>query len=318
MLNGISRYAYSYRYVMLVVVITIVMIEVLRIRSSLHSVIDASTSVVKQKELETDPSSIQYPFIASSSSRNKPVADTQVSQNLHDLSGKGHYSSAVHKRPRKIYKGRPSVFIPPKTDLVPAILPTPNGAAIPLNFLHATLVRSTAEIFENAWMVPFQKLLTKVNSHNQISIIFATSSYTESVLNWLIAAKIVAKPPVSNVIVICLSKNIFDILSSNDIPSLFVLPETVIDPNAEMTTEYMHVWIIRCVFYRLINYLGYDVVSFDSDAIVFKNPQVLFNQHEDSDIIGSAGTAPFELGRKWGQTLCMGVILFRSTPRTGI
>ena len=95
-------------------------------------------------------------------------------------------------------------------------------------------------------------------------------------------------------------------------------PATVASITRLQEMEYKYtVWVTRFVIIRLVNHLGYDLVSYDSDAIVLKNTQTLFDQHPNSDVIGSAGRYPFELGKKWGFTVCLGVILFRSNPRTG-
>lgn len=85
----------------------------------------------------------------------------------------------------------------------------------------------------------------------------------------------------------------------------------------QVDPEYSYVWIIRMVVYRLINYFGYDVVSYDTDAIPLRNLQPVFDKYRDHDIIGSAGHFPFHLGRAWGFTLCMGVVRFKSNANTG-
>ena len=61
----------------------------------------------------------------------------------------------------------------------------------------------------------------------------------------------------------------------------------------------------------------WDVAHYDTDAVILKNPLSLYNTHADSDVVGSTGTFPFDLGMKWGFTLCMGTFLFRCTPQTG-
>ena len=70
----------------------------------------------------------------------------------------------------------------------------------------------------------------------------------------------------------------------------------------------------------------------DADALWLGDPtQELFASHQrvvsggdggnggdggggiwQSDVVASRGTFPFDLGRKWGSTMCMGFILFRA------
>jgi len=60
------------------------------------------------------------------------------------------------------------------------------------------------------------------------------------------------------------------------------------------------------------------VLVFDSDAVLLRNVQPLLNQFTESDIISSSGSYPFDVHRKWGvPTLCMGVVLIKSSPKIG-
>ncbi len=56
---------------------------------------------------------------------------------------------------------------------------------------------------------------------------------------------------------------------------------------------------------------------YDSDAFILKNPQELFDLYPGSHVIGSESYMPFDLHKKWGVTLCMGVVLIRASSETG-
>ncbi len=189
----------------------------------------------------------------------------------------------------------------------------------PLHFFNKEVVRSPQEILGSQWMKRLRYLLRTVNSAGQISITFANFGYIESLLNWLIVAQVKVKPPIMNVIVVCLDEDVFRILNERDIPSVLISPNSVTRNVSKLQEKnFSHtVWVMRFVIYRLINYFGYDVVSYDTDAIIMKNPQPMFDEHRNSDIVSSAGSFPFKLGRMWGFTACMGVVMFRSSPRTG-
>ena len=68
---------------------------------------------------------------------------------------------------------------------------------------------------------------------------------------------------------------------------------------------------------RLITHWGYDVVMYDSDAIVLQDPQPLFDGFPGVELVGSAGQGPASIGHMWGRTLCTGVLLLRSTHHLG-
>lgn len=80
----------------------------------------------------------------------------------------------------------------------------------------------------------------------------------------------------------------------------------------------MQIHIIRLTFFRLLNHWGYDVVMYDSDAVVLKNPQPLFDANQGVELVGSAGKGPENIGHVWGRTICTGVLLLRTSPGLGM
>jgi len=76
--------------------------------------------------------------------------------------------------------------------------------------------------------------------------------------------------------------------------------------------------VTRLTIIRLLNYWNYSVLLFDSDAIMLRDIQPLLYKFNSSDIITSAGTFLTKLYKKWNApTMCMGVILIKSSPATG-
>ena len=75
--------------------------------------------------------------------------------------------------------------------------------------------------------------------------------------------------------------------------------------------------MMRLVVLRLLNYWGFDVIHYDIDAIILKDPQPLFEQFSNRDIIGSIGTHPKEYYLDWGLTICLGFVMLRHTDKTG-
>ena len=81
---------------------------------------------------------------------------------------------------------------------------------------------------------------------------------------------------------------------------------------------FLQIHIVRLTFFRLMSHWGYDVVMYDSDAVVLKNPQPLFDANEEVELVGSAGKGPDSIGHVWGRTICTGVLLMRSSPDLGM
>lgn len=149
----------------------------------------------------------------------------------------------------------------------------------------------------------------------QVTVVFGDANYALSLLNWLVSALVQTNPPLENVIVISIDKELQALLDSKEIRSVYVNPETI--TCGVVRRKISRIWIARCAVYRLLNHWGYDVMAYDSDGIVLRNLKDVLDAYPESDIVGSAGYYPFELGAKWGQTLCLGVVLFRSTRNTG-
>ncbi|CAH1781649.1 unnamed protein product, partial [Owenia fusiformis] len=69
------------------------------------------------------------------------------------------------------------------------------------------------------------------------------------------------------------------------------------------------------MLWRLVNYLGYDIVTFDTDALPVHHPSDVFDRFPRADLIGSQnGRYPFSLVSYWQlRTINMGMVLMRSS-----
>ena len=168
------------------------------------------------------------------------------------------------------------------------------------------------------WFIPLSKFLTQTTSR-QVTVVEATYDYLPVLLNWLISARVKTQPPLENILVVALDEKLHRFLQPfRDVHSVYVNPWSVIKSGTKMESKSSHIWIARLCVFRLLNHWGFDVVHYDVDSIVLKNLQPIFDEYRDTDIIGSIGQFPYNLGRKWGQTLCMGMALLRSNERTGL
>ena len=177
--------------------------------------------------------------------------------------------------------------------------------------------KPVSEIVMASWMKPLLRILSSLEG-KQVTLVIANNAYRDVLLNWLISAKIVSKPPLENIIVVCLDNTLHRLLQSRDIASIVAPFSTVLNAKHHFKRFFELIMMMRLGFMRLINRLGYDCAMYDIDAIILKNPQPLYEKWGGIDIIGSRGELPRELWRRWGVTICIGAVFIRSNSRTGI
>ena len=181
------------------------------------------------------------------------------------------------------------------------------------------VARPLEEILDAEWVPQLWRYLANLKtSRRHVTLCVADSRYKESVVNWLVSALVIVQPPLDNVLVISLDEELTNFLQGRELNSVFVDPHSILRRNIHLPTNYSHVWATRFVLFRLINHWGFSVTTFDSDALLSRNPQSLFDERRDSDIVASPGTYPFDLHRAWNSsTLCMGMVLFRASEKMG-
>ena len=174
------------------------------------------------------------------------------------------------------------------------------------------VVATPEMILETQWALELWSHLSELDT-KYVSLCIGNYAYIESIVNWLIAALVITQPPLENVLVISLDTKLHEFLQGHDINSVYVDMKSILRGKQTM------LWVTRLVLFRLINHWGYTVATYDSDAIPVRNPQTLFAQFEDSNVVGSRGTYPFDLKKKWKySTMCLGMVLFKASKETGI
>ena len=183
--------------------------------------------------------------------------------------------------------------------------------------------RSLKEIFAQDWVCDLQRFLKNLDEEKHIvNMIAANSNFTDPLLNWLIAAFLRLEEPMVDVIVISLDKDLHELLINRGIPSLLVTPDLMMRTEDFPDVYHMHngFYQSRMMVMRLINHWGYDAANYDTDAVMLRNPQMIYDHPGNADVDIFAGFAisfPPVLHKKWGATLCNGAWLVRSNPSTG-
>lgn len=180
------------------------------------------------------------------------------------------------------------------------------------------------QILKEEWVCDLQSFLSHVSPRTRlVNMIAANSNFTEPLLNWLIAARVKLDRPLRDVIVLCLDSSLHQLLTRRGIPALLVVPESVMRTSEFPKSYHRHnrFYQTRMIVMRLVNHWGFHVANYDTDAILLRNPEPIYDSPENADIDIFAGFAisfPPQLHRKWGATVCNGAWMVRSNPETGI
>ena len=178
------------------------------------------------------------------------------------------------------------------------------------------------------WMEHLRSYLYKIqpnSAHSLINVVACDSKFKDVLLNWLIHAMVEIRPPLSHVLVLSLDQALHTALIERGFDSVcvdgqdFLTPETLHMLEGSGRRMFHVAMMSRLVVMRLLNHWGYDAANYDTDAIVLKNPQILYyDKLNSSALIGSRGRYPEAVKAIFGLTLCAGVFMVKSTPQTGM
>lgn len=231
------------------------------------------------------------------------------------------------------YRARVNVFLLPKSpgptttsSFADPSLPAPTkdcrycsmsfSIAKDFAFPHYSIYRPVTAVLASRWVFKLKQFLRSIQSSEPVTITAASYNYLPNLLNWLISAQVVADPPLENVLVVSFDNQLHKLLTRKMNNSIYVPYTSVLKSPHSLGIG--RVWMTRMAVMRLINHWGFDVQQFDTDAIILRNPQPIFELYPKGDVVSQRAILPFELGKgPWGFTMSMGVVLFRASPRTG-
>ena len=182
-----------------------------------------------------------------------------------------------------------------------------------LTVLPSFAIPTTAE---TEWVRDLYHSVKQVTG-KQVTLLVSDKKYLDILVNWLAHAILYAFQPVNNILIISFDAFSHLVLRRKGFRSIYVPPHSIMK-SQNYTSRFAHIWVTRLTVIRILNYWNFTVQVFDSDAIVLRNIQPLVDKFNNSDIISSAGSYPFDLHHKWAvPTLCMGVFVIKSSPATG-
>mmetsp|Transcript_2133 Transcript_2133/g.4901 ORF Transcript_2133/g.4901 Transcript_2133/m.4901 type:complete len:500 (+) Transcript_2133:457-1956(+) len=172
-----------------------------------------------------------------------------------------------------------------------------------------------------------------------VTVTFASYSYRDTLVNWLLTSE---RAAIRSVLIVCLDDQLQQFLFDRGIPCFHAYDTQAItladdtDPitddynanadtdsdNAATTSDHSdgehkldkeqihQLWVMRVHYLSSLLHSGIDVLFSDLDAAILQDPRPLFDQ---ADIVASRGRFPHSVGGKWGSTICMGFAYFKAT-----
>ena len=180
-----------------------------------------------------------------------------------------------------------------------------------------------SQILHTHWLQALKNFLNSFNPHSgPVTIVSSDYSYREVLLNWLISAHVRVDRPLSNVLVLSLDASLYTLLKDSGVACIHIPRQSLLSSAliAGLTKHigFTQSQVSRLTVTRFIIHWGFDVALYDTDAIILKNPELLYyKRYGDSDIIGTYGHFPQQIMQEWGIAICIGVAMFKSTTHTG-
>ena len=185
-------------------------------------------------------------------------------------------------------------------------------------FPQPRVMKSVREIEDSPWLLMLRRYLDLPNrSLDYVYLLTSNFKYIDVLLNWLISAVVRSNVSVHDILIISMDYSTHELLTKKKFHSIFVSPSFIFSHTFNFSQPFDEVMMLRLALMRIINHLGVSVAMFDTDAIMLKNPNLLFARQADADIIGSVGTIPDDLFEEWGVTICIGMVLVKSSEKTG-
>ncbi len=167
------------------------------------------------------------------------------------------------------------------------------------------------------WCQLLIKFTKTFDPKEPVITVAANSKILDGLVNWLISVLVLQQHPPKNILVVTQNGGVCSLILTRQIPVHCL--EVSLQSLRRRANSAWALMFVRMSVQRILNWLGYDLLSLDTDAVMLKNPIPLIEQNwESADVVGTfGGKFPFELNGKWGFVLCMGTVLIRSTPATG-
>ena len=211
------------------------------------------------------------------------------------------------------------------TELANSSAHVPNSN-FPVDMPFFGYVKSTGAVESSGWVTDLRHYLQTLDRGKSphVNIVFGDYEHRLLVLNWLTAALVNLTPPLHNALVLSLDNHLCSFLTSRDLPLKCITVATdsllslkVRGRRKKKEGHWKLGLMVRLPVIRLISHWGFDLASYDSDAVLVQNPQQLYEDRPGVHVFSSAGTFPLTMSEHWGFTLCAGTLVLRASPEVG-
>ena len=151
--------------------------------------------------------------------------------------------------------------------------------------------------------------MTTWPNNRTVMVVSGNLEFQQPLLNWIISAVLKANVSLDHILILAADEMLHKLLKERIIGSIFVPPGSLYDSKSIKLSIHKLITFSRFAVVRLLNHWGFTVVHFDSDALILRDTQRVFEKYPLSSIVASRGAT-----RK---TLCAGSILFRSDRMIG-
>ena len=172
-------------------------------------------------------------------------------------------------------------------------------------------LKDVKNIASTKWVRDLAFIMTRWPINQTVIVVSGNANFQKPLLNWLISAVLKANVSLDHILILSADQNLHKFLQRRNIGSIFVPPSSVYDSRTIKLSTHKLITYSRFAVVRLLNHWGFTVAHYDSDALLLKDMQEIFEKYPSSSIVASIDAGPFEVN------MCAGAILFRSNQEMG-
>lgn len=177
-------------------------------------------------------------------------------------------------------------------------------------FPHAlNTLKDVEKIASTRWVQDLASIMATWPNNRTVLVVSGNTKFQQPLLNWIISAVLKANVSLDCILILAADEMLYKLLKERRIGSIFVPPSSLYDSKSIQLSTHQLITYSRFAVVRLLNHWGFTVAHYDSDALILRDAQQIFEKYLLSSIVASRGAGP--------KTLCAGAILFRNNRQMG-
>ncbi len=170
-------------------------------------------------------------------------------------------------------------------------------------------LKDVKKIASTRWVQVLASIMAKWPMNRTVIVVSGNTEFQQPLLNWMVSAVFKANISLDRILILAADEMLYNLLQERSIGSIFVPPTSLYASKSITLSTHRLITYSRFAVVRLLNHWGFTVAHYDSDALILRDTQQIFENYPLSSIVASRGA-----GRR---TLCAGAILFRSNRLMG-